>query len=77
MQPPNEAPMLDWQKRYAAKVKTAEDALAGVQSGERIFIGSGAAEPQVLVNALVKRASAVWGTEIVHIMTLGVGKSVV
>jgi len=72
MQPKDEAPMLDWQTRYAAKVKSADDALAEIQSGERIFIGSGAAEPQVLVDALVKRASAVWGTEIVHIMTLGV-----
>ncbi len=61
----------DWVSRYAAKVRTAEAAITAVASGEHIFIGSGAAEPQELVAALVKHAETVFGTEIVHIMTLG------
>ncbi len=60
-----------WEQRYVDRVKTAADAVASVQSGDHIFIGSGAAEPQRLVEALVQRASRVFGAEIVHILTLG------
>ncbi len=62
----------DWTQRYEEKVRTPEEAVGAVQSGDHIFIGSGAAEPQKLVEALVARATAVFGTEIVHIMTLGI-----
>jgi acyl-CoA hydrolase/RimJ/RimL family protein N-acetyltransferase len=61
-----------WQERYAKKVRTADDAMESVKSGDRIFIGSGCAEPQGLVHALTNRANKIWGTEIIHIMTLGV-----
>jgi len=61
----------DWVDRYRAKVRSAADAVAAIESGNHIFIGSGAAEPQRLVEALVKRAEQVFGAEIVHIMTLG------
>ena len=62
----------DWTQRYEDKVRKAEEAVGAVQSGDHIFIGSGAAEPQRLVEALVQRANTVFGTEIVHIMTLGI-----
>ncbi len=45
--------------------------MAAVQSGHRVFIGSGAGEPQTLVRALSSRAD-LSDTEIVHILTLGV-----
>jgi len=60
-----------WRKRLQEKIRTADEALEEVQSGEHLFIGSGAAEPQRLVEALVRRANTVFGAEIVHIMTLG------
>ena len=66
------APPAPWTERYEEKVRPAEEAIARVQSGEHIFIGSGAAEPQRLVEALVRRAEHVFGAEIVHIMTLGI-----
>jgi acyl-CoA hydrolase/RimJ/RimL family protein N-acetyltransferase len=66
---PSEPP--EWVERYKEKVRDAAEAVAAVESGNHIFIGSGAAEPQRLVEALVKRADAVFGAEIVHIMTLG------
>ncbi len=62
---------VDWKERHRAKVRTADGAVAAIESGSHIFIGSGAAEPQELVEALVRRAEKVFGTEIVHIMTLG------
>lgn len=60
-----------WQTRYASKVVTAEQALACVKHGQRVFIGSGAGEPQSLVEALSARRD-IADTEIVHILTLGV-----
>ncbi len=72
MQKPDETSEPDWVQRYEEKVRTPDEAVGAIQSGDHIFIGSGAAEPQRLVEALVKRANAVFGTEIVHIMTLGI-----
>lgn len=60
-----------WQTRYASKVVTAEQAVACVRHGQRIFIGSGAGEPQTLIEALSARED-IADTEIVHILTLGV-----
>lgn len=60
-----------WQTTYATKVSTAEQAVAAVRHGQRVFIGSGAGEPQLLVKALSSRAD-LSDTQIVHILTLGV-----
>ena len=61
----------DWQERYAEKIATPEQAVAPVTHGQRVFIGSGAGEPQTLVEALSARED-LSDTEIVHILTLGV-----
>jgi acyl-CoA hydrolase/GNAT superfamily N-acetyltransferase len=61
-----------WQETYAGKIATPPEAVAGIRNGDRVFIGSGAAEPQQLVAALADRRRALAGTEVVHIMTLGV-----
>jgi acyl-CoA hydrolase len=61
----------NWQERYREKIASPEDAVAGVKPGNRVFIGSGAGEPQTLVEALSKRTN-LSDTEIVHILTLGV-----
>jgi acyl-CoA hydrolase/GNAT superfamily N-acetyltransferase len=63
--------MSTWQERYADKITTAAQAVASVKHGNRVFIGSGAGEPQLLVEALSNR-SDLTDTEIVHILTLGV-----
>jgi acyl-CoA hydrolase/GNAT superfamily N-acetyltransferase len=47
-------------------------ALAGVQSGARVFVGSGCAEPQHLVRALCRQARRLHDIEIVHLLTAGV-----
>ena len=61
----------EWQTRYAAKVETATHAVRRIRHGSRVFIGSGAGEPQSLVRALAAREN-LDDAEIVHIMTLGV-----
>jgi len=65
-------PHPDWQTEYADKIRTAEQAIADVRRGDKIFIGSGAAEPQTLVKALIESAGRLADTRIMHIMTLGV-----
>jgi acyl-CoA hydrolase/ribosomal protein S18 acetylase RimI-like enzyme len=62
---------LDWQDRYRGKVMTAEQAVSEVERGQRVFIGSGCAEPQELVKALSARSHALADTQIIHILTLG------
>ncbi len=60
-----------WQDQYAEKIVTADQAVASVRHGQRVFVGSGAGEPQSLVAALSARED-LSDTEIVHILTLGV-----
>jgi len=62
----------DWRQRYCHKLRSADDALRVVRSGHHIFVGSGAAAPQYLVERLTARADYLHAAEIVHIMTLGI-----
>ena len=64
--------MPDWRDKHGDRIREAEDAVSSIKPGDKIFVGSGAAEPQVLVSALARRASALADTKIFHIMTLGV-----
>ncbi len=61
----------EWQQRYRDKIATPEQSVAVVRPGQRVFVGSGAAEPQTLVESLSARAD-ISDTEIVHLLTLGV-----
>lgn len=63
--------MNDWMSRYSDKVCSAEEAVKDVRHGHRVFIGSGAGQPESLVQALAERQD-IEDTEIVHIMTLGI-----
>jgi len=62
---------MPWQSEYASKIQTAERALQAVQSGMRVYIQPGCAEPETLVEQLLKRAPFVRNVEVVHILTLG------
>lgn len=64
--------MSRWKKIYKEKICSAEKAVGHVRSGQRVFIGSGAAEPQLLVKALSLRGNELADTQIAHILTLGV-----
>lgn len=50
---------------------TAEDAVASISSGDRVFIGSGAAEPISLVEAMTARAPELRDVNVLHIFTMG------
>ncbi|HXU31195.1 MAG TPA: acetyl-CoA hydrolase/transferase C-terminal domain-containing protein [Thermoanaerobaculia bacterium] len=62
---------MDWQERYAEKVASPAEAIALLAPRQRILIGSGAAEPGRLVEAMVAFGHHLEGNEIVHLMTLG------
>ena len=61
----------NWKSRYAKKLLTKEQAIHAIPPGGRILIGSGAAEPTTLVDALVEHGSHLVRTEVVHLLTLG------
>ncbi|MCA8936133.1 MAG: acetyl-CoA hydrolase/transferase family protein [Planctomycetes bacterium] len=53
------------------KFVSAAEAVAGINSGDRVFIGSGASEPNELVKAMTARAPELRGVNVLHILTLG------
>lgn len=53
------------------KVVTAEDAVAIIKSGDRVFIHGAAATPQQLITAMTARATELKDVEIVHLHTEG------
>jgi 4-hydroxybutyrate CoA-transferase len=62
---------MSWELEYKMKLRTADEALRCVQSGLRVYIQPGCAEPETLVEALMRRAPEVEDVEIVHMMTMG------
>ena len=53
------------------KFTTAEQAVGGIRSGQRVFVHGGAATPQVLLQALAARAAELRDVEIVSLHTEG------
>ena len=63
---------MSWESEYAKKLQTPDQALSCVRSAMRVYIQPGCAEPETLVEALIRRAPEVRDVEIVHMMTMGV-----
>ncbi len=62
---------MSWAVEYKRKLRTPEEALRRVRSGMRVYIQAGCAEPETLVEALIRRAPFVHDVEVIHMMTLG------
>ncbi len=60
-----------WQDIYADLIETPQEAVARIRPGQRVFIGTGCAQPLRLVRALVARADSLADIEIVHLLTFG------
>ena len=56
---------------YRYRITTPERALSVVRSGQRVYVHNGCAEPEILVKALVDRASELRDVEILHMATFG------
>ena len=61
-----------WRALLGKKLVTPQEAVDGIRRGQRVFIGSGAAEPVQLVAALVAKAGDLADNQIFHIRSLGV-----
>jgi len=61
----------DWREIYSKKIVSAAEAVSHIKTGSRIFIGTGCAAPQLLIEALVSQ-SAVDDALICHLLTMGV-----
>ncbi|MDY6866060.1 MAG: GNAT family N-acetyltransferase [Halobacteriota archaeon] len=57
---------------YKKKIKSVKNAINRIKRGDRIFIGSGCAEPQLLTSTLVEESTYLEDNEVLHTMTLGV-----
>jgi acyl-CoA hydrolase len=62
---------IDWKKKYENKIKAATTAMKLIRPGNRIFIGTGCAQPQHLVNTLAENSGGFYDTHIVHLLTMG------
>jgi acyl-CoA hydrolase len=60
-----------WQEKYANMITSAQEAVATLRPGSRVFIGTGCAQPVELVRALTNRSSELPDTELVHLLTNG------
>jgi acyl-CoA hydrolase len=70
-QSPKSDHFMTLQNDWTSKVSTADDAVRLIPKGHRILIGSGAAEPVSLVEAMVAQADHFADNEVVHLLTLG------
>jgi acyl-CoA hydrolase len=62
---------MSWIDQYRSKLVTAGEAVACVESGMRVYIHPGCAEPEALVEALIGRAPFVKDVEVMHLLTHG------
>ena len=58
-----------WADSYVEKKQSADEAIAKILPGQRVFIGSACGEPQELVRSLSKAARRLTGVEIIRMMS--------
>jgi len=63
--------MPHWRELYKSKLKTASQAIRMIESGSRIFIGTGCGKPQLLVEELTNEKNNIEDAEIYHLLTQG------
>ncbi len=61
----------NWQEKYSDMITTAPGALARLRPGQRVFVGTGCAEPLALVSAMTDRAGQLADVEIIQLITKG------
>ncbi|MCP4545132.1 MAG: GNAT family N-acetyltransferase [bacterium] len=61
----------DWAEKHEDLIYTPEKAVKEIRAGQRIFVGTGCAQPKTLVRALAARALELTDNEIVHMLALG------
>lgn len=62
---------MPWIDDYRARTCSADEAVSDLRPGQVVFMGGNAATPQVLARALARRAPAVPGMTVGHVLLLG------
>lgn len=62
----------NWKNVYKDKVVTAAEAISHIESGDKIFIGTGCASPQLLIEALTTETKGIDDASLFHLLTMGV-----
>ncbi len=60
-----------WLQNYKSKLRTPEEAVSVVKSGDKIVMHGNCAFPMTLINALVARKDELENVEIIHALTVG------
>jgi len=61
----------DWKEKYGDRIDDAPGAIRLIKPGNNIFIGTGCAQPQHLVDSLVAHSSHIYDAHIIHMLTMG------
>ncbi len=62
---------MNWMDLYKSKRVSVEEAVACVQSGNRLFLSGNAATPLLLTKALARRADELLNVEVNHLLLMG------
>lgn len=57
---------------YRSRIVNADEAVSVVESGQRVYIHNGCAEPTELVQALTRRGPLLRDVEVMHLATMGI-----
>ena len=60
-----------WREQYRAKLRSADEAVGIIESGQRVYVHPGCAMPEVLVDAMCARANELTNVEVIHLLTVG------
>jgi 4-hydroxybutyrate CoA-transferase len=62
---------MHWLQSYHSRIVSADEAVANIQSGNRVFLTGNCSVPQELVRALVPRAMSLTNVELTQVLTIG------
>ena len=68
---PRPSPIAAWIEGLQNKRYTADEAVKAIRSGDCVYIHPGAAEPEQLVRAMVRRAPELRNVTVIHLLTTG------
>lgn len=62
---------MNWQELYNKKCVSASEAVAQIQSGDRVVVGHACGSPETLLTAMVAGKEQYTGVELVHMVSMG------
>ena len=61
----------DWKQKYADRIGAPAKAIRLIKPGDTVFIGTGCAQPQFLVQALARHSDHLYDTNVICLLTVG------